>query len=264
MSAKQSERAGKMTISQLQTKKQLGKKIPIVTAYDYPSAKVADSAGIDVVLVGDSLGNVVQGRQTTLPVTLEQMIYHAQMVMRAVKNAMVVVDMPFPTCQTGETKAIEAAAKIIKETEADAVKIEGGQSRIETIRAVIEAGIPVMGHCGLLPQSIRKFGGYKIQRDRQQLVDDVLAIEAAGAFAVVLELVPPELAAEVSQMTAIPTIGIGAGGGCDGQVLVFHDLLGFSERQPPKHVRQYANIYEIALAALEKYKNDVENGEFLA
>jgi len=262
MSAKRPERNGKMNVVKFQAKKQSGKKIPVVTAYDYPSAKVADAAGIDAILVGDSLGNVVQGRQTTLPVTLEQMIYHTQMVMRAVKNAMVIVDMPFPTCQMGEMKAVEAAAKIIKETEADAVKIEGGQNRMDTIRAVVEAGIPVMGHCGLLPQSIRKLGGYKIQRDRQQLVDDVLAIEAAGAFCVVLELIPPELAAEVSQMTAIPTIGIGAGGGCDGQVLVFHDLLGISDQQPPKHVRQYAKIYDLALSALENYKNDVENGEF--
>ncbi|MDR1494343.1 MAG: 3-methyl-2-oxobutanoate hydroxymethyltransferase [Planctomycetaceae bacterium] len=262
MNEKQSESAGKMTVSRFQAKKRSGKKISIVTAYDYPSAKVADSAGIDVVLVGDSLGNVVQGRQTTLTVTLEQMIYHAQMVVRAVKNAMVVVDMPFPTCQIGGIQAIEAAAKIIKETEADAVKIEGGQNRIETIRAVVKAGIPVLGHCGFLPQNIRKLGGYKIQRDRQQLVDDVLAIETAGAFGVVLELVPPELAAEVSQTTAIPTIGIGAGGECDGQVLVFHDLLGFSENPPPKHAKQYAKIYEIALAALENYKNDVENGRF--
>ena len=251
-----------MTAPKFQNKKQSGKKLTVVTAYDYPSAKLVDAAGIDAILVGDSLGNVVQGRNTTLPVTIEQMIYHAQMVMRAVKNAMVIVDMPFPTCQMGENVAIEAAARILKETEADAVKIEGGQNRIETIRALVEAGIPVMGHCGLLPQNIRKMGGFRIQRDRQQLVDDVLSVEAAGVFAVVLELVPPELAIEVSQMAAIPTIGIGAGGGCDGQVLVFHDLLGFSETTPPKHVKQYASIYETALKALEQYKNDVENGIF--
>lgn len=262
MNAKRADRVGRMTAPKFQAKKQLGKKLTVVTAYDYPSARVVDAAGIDAILVGDSLGNVVQGRNTTLPVTMEEMIYHAQMVMRAVKNALVIVDMPFPSCQTGENAAIEAAARILKATEADAVKIEGGQSRIETIRAVVEAGIPVMGHCGLLPQNIRKMGGYKIQRDRQQLVDDVLAVEAAGVFAVVLELIPPELAAEVSQMTAVPTIGIGAGGGCDGQVLVFHDLLGFSENPPPKHVRQYASIYETALSALEKYKNEVENGDF--
>ena len=262
MNAKRAERSGRLTAPRFQSKKQSGKKLTVVTAYDYPSARLVDEAGIDAILVGDSLGNVVQGRNTTLPVTIEQMIYHAQMVMRAVKNALVVVDMPFPTCQMGEIAAIEAAARILKETEADAVKIEGGQSRIETVRAVVEAGIPVMGHCGVLPQNIRKMGGFKIQRDRQQLVDDVLGIEAAGAFAVVLELVPPELAAEVSQMTTIPTIGIGAGGGCDGQVLVFHDLLGFSDALPPKHVKQYASIYETALNALQNYKNDVENGSF--
>jgi 3-methyl-2-oxobutanoate hydroxymethyltransferase len=262
MSAKRTDRKERMTAPGFRQKKQLGKKLTVVTAYDYPGARVVDAAGMDAILVGDSLANVVQGRTTTLPVTLEQMIYHAQMVMRATKNAMVIVDLPFPTGQSGPTLALEAAARILKETEADAVKIEGGLSRAETIRTVVDAGIPVMGHCGFLPQNIRKMGGYKIQRDRQQLIDDVLAVEAAGAFAVVIELVAPELAAEVSQMTSIPTIGIGAGGGCDGQVLVFHDLLGFADTPPPKHVRQYASLYETALVALEKYKNDVENGTF--
>ena len=262
MSAKRTERIGRMTAPGFLQKKQLGHKITVVTAYDYPSARLVDAAGMDAVLVGDSLANVVQGRNTTLPVTIEQMIYHAQMVIRAVKNALVIVDMPFPTSQSGGAVALETAARILKETEADAVKIEGGQSQAETIRTVVEAGIPVMGHCGFLPQNIRKMGGYKIQRDRQQLIDDVLAIEAAGAFAVVIELVPPELAAEISKMTAIPTIGIGAGGGCDGQVLVFHDLLGFADTPPPKHVKQYASIFDTALAALEKYKMDVENGDF--
>ena len=262
MSANPTNRKERMAVPGFLEKKQQGQKITVVTAYDYPGACVVDAAGIDAILVGDSLANVVQGRATTLPVTLEQMIYHAQMVMHAVKKALVIVDMPFPTCQSGGVAALEAAVRILKETEADAVKIEGGQSRAETIRTVVEAGIPVMGHCGFLPQNIRMMGGYKIQRDRQQLIDDVLAVEAAGAFAVVLELIPQELAAEVSQLTSIPTIGIGAGGGCDGQVLVFHDLLGFSDTPPPKHVKQYASIFEIALAALAKYKNDVENGGF--
>jgi len=262
MNAKRMERIERMTAPGFLKKKQLGKKLTVVTAYDYPSARLVDAAGMDAVLVGDSLANVVQGRNTTLPVTIEQMIYHAQMVMRAVKNAMVIVDMPFPTCQSGAAIALEAATRILKETEADAVKIEGGQSRLETIRAVVEAGIPVMGHCGFLPQSIRKTGGYKIQRERRQLIDDVLAVESAGAFAVVLELVPPELAAEISRSTTVPVIGIGAGGGCDGQVLVFHDLLGFSDTPPPKHVKQYALIYETTLKALENFKSDVENGNF--
>ena len=253
----------RMTVPKFLGMKQPGKKITVVTAYDYPSARAVDAAGIDAILVGDSLANVVQGRTTTLPVTLEQMIYHALLVMRAVNHALVIVDMPFPASQSGGSAAREAAARILKETEADAVKIEGGQSRAETIRTVVEAGIPVMGHCGFLPQNIRKTGGYKIQRDRRQLIDDVLAVEAAGAFAVVLELVAPELAAEVSQLTGIPTIGIGAGGDCDGQVLVFHDLLGFADTPPPKHVKQYASLYEIALTALEKFKNEVENGEFV-
>ncbi|MCL2622564.1 MAG: 3-methyl-2-oxobutanoate hydroxymethyltransferase [Planctomycetaceae bacterium] len=262
MNANQANSKERMTVPKFLQKKQLGKKITVVTAYDYPGARLVDAAGIDAILVGDSLANVVQGRSTTLPVTIEQMIYHAQMVVRAVKNAMVIVDMPFPTSQSGGAATLDAAARIFKETEADAVKIEGGQSRAKTIRTVVEAGIPVMGHCGFLPQSIRKMGGYKIQRDRQQLIDDVSAVEAAGAFAVVLELIPPEWGTEISKMIAIPTIGIGAGGGCDGQVLVFHDLLGFSDTPPPKHVKQYASIYEIALAALEQYKNDVENSLF--
>ena len=262
MNAKRTDKIERMTAPGFLQKKQLGQKLTVVTAYDYPSARLVDAAGIDAILVGDSLANVVQGRNTTLPVTIEQMIYHTQMVMRAVKNAMVIVDMPFPTSQSGGTAAIEAAARILKETEADAVKIEGGQSRLETIRAVVGAGIPVMGHCGFLPQSIRKIGGYKIQRDRQKLIDDVLTVESAGVFAIVLELVEPELAAEVSRMTSVPTIGIGAGGGCDGQVLVFHDLLGFSEAPPPKHVKQYASIFETALTAIENFKSDVENGRF--
>jgi 3-methyl-2-oxobutanoate hydroxymethyltransferase len=263
MSAKRTERIERMTAPGFLKKKQLGKKLTVVTAYDYPGARLVDAAGMDAILVGDSLANVVQGRNTTLPVTMEQMIYHAQMVMRAVRHAMVIVDMPFPTSQSGGTAALEAAARILQETEADAVKIEGGQSRLETIRTVVDAGIPVMGHCGFLPQSIRKMGGYKIQRDRQQLIDDVLAVESAGVFAVVLELVPPELASEISRMTTVPTIGIGAGGGCDGQVLVFHDLLGFSDALPPKHVKQYASIFETALSALEQFKRDVENGDFM-
>ncbi|MCL2117761.1 MAG: 3-methyl-2-oxobutanoate hydroxymethyltransferase [Planctomycetaceae bacterium] len=262
MNAQRTDRLERMTVPGFRQKKQQGKKLTVVTAYDYPGARLVDVAGMDAILVGDSLANVVQGRNTTLPVTVEQMIYHAQMVMRAVKHALVIVDMPFPTGQLGPSAALDAAARILKETEADAVKIEGGQSRMETIRTVVEAGIPVMGHCGFLPQHIRKMGSYKIQRDRQQIINDVLALEAAGAFAVVVELVAPELAAEVSQMVTIPTIGIGAGGGCDGQVLVFHDLLGFADTPPPKHVRQYASIFDTALTALENYKNDVEGGNF--
>jgi len=259
---KRDEKNRRMTVPDFQKKKKAGQKLTVVTAYDYPGAKLVDMAGIDAILVGDSLGNVVQGRQTTLPVTLEQMIYHAQMVMRAAKHSLVVVDLPFPFCQTGPEKAVEAAATLLKETEADAVKIEGGQARAATIRAVVEAGIPVMGHCGLLPQNIRQFGNYKIQKDHRQMTDDVSAVEAAGAFAVVLELISPELAAKITESASIPMIGIGSGPHTDGQVLVFHDLLGLTDQLPPKHAKCYANLHEIALAAIKKYRNDVETGKF--
>jgi len=260
--AKPLKNVDRVTIPVFRELKHSSRKISVLTAYDFPSAKLADEAGMDAVLVGDSLANVVQGRTTTLPVTLEQMIYHAQMVRRAVKRALIVVDMPFPTCQLGPKTAIESAARVLQETEVDAVKIEGGKNRAETIRAVVEAGIPVFGHCGLLPQNIKMTGGYKIQRDGKQLLEDVLAVEQAGAFAVVLELIPDDLAKELTAATSIPTIGIGAGKHCDGQVLVFHDVLGFSDRPAPKHVKSYAKLYQIAVEALRQYRDDVETGKF--
>jgi len=251
----------KITVPQIRQRKTDGPKISVITAYDYPSAQLVDAAGIDMILVGDSLGNVVQGKATTLPVTVEEMIYHAEMVARAVKNALVVVDLPFPSCQLGPREAVKTAARILKNTLADAVKIEGGENRYKTIRAVVEAGIPVMGHCGLQPQKIKTLGRFSMQRDPKQLQKDIKAIEDAGAFATVVECVPSELAEEVTRSAGIPTIGIGAGPHCDGQVLVYHDLLGFKE-SGPKHVKVYANLGQIIAEAVRKYCEDVREERF--
>ena len=251
----------KNSVPRLAKRKNVGPKISVVTAYDFPSARLADEAGIDVVLVGDSLGNVVQGKLTTLPVTLKEMIYHAEMVVRAVSHAIVVVDLPFPYTQLGPKKALSAAAKIIKQTSADAVKIEGGINRAEAIRAIVDAGIPVMGHCGLLPQSIRKMGGFVIQKNIETIMKDVEAVQAAGAFSVVLECMPQGIAKEITKSIGIPTIGIGAGPDCDGQVLVFHDLLGFSDTNL-RHVKPYAKLGKVIRKALRKYHDEVQNGTF--
>ncbi len=241
------------------------RKIVMLTAYDYPGAALADQAGVDVILVGDSLGNVVQGKATTLPVTLKQIIYHAEMVTRAVSNAMVAVDLPFPFCQLGPKAALRAATKILKETLADAVKIEGGADRAPTIAAVVAAGIPVIGHCGLLPQNVRKMGGFTVQRNREQLLADVAAVEDAGAIGIVLECMPAPIAAEATRSISIPTIGIGAGPDCDGQVLVFHDMLGFTASETtkiPKHVKKYADLRRIVGDAISAYADDVRNKTF--
>ena len=242
------------------------RKIVALTVYDYPSAKILDSAGIDIVLVGDSLGNVVQGKPTTLSVTLDQMIYHSEMVARAVQNAFTVVDLPFPYCQLGADEAVRAGARILKETLAGAVKLEGGESRAQTIATLVEAGIPVLGHCGLRPQEIRQTGGYFVQRQREQLFRDIQAVEQAGAFAVVLECLEAELAKEATQAVSIPTIGIGSGPHCDGQVLVFHDALGYTpERSSPlKHVKQYVDLHTVISDAVRKYMEEVQNGTFPA
>ncbi len=240
-----------------------GRKIVMLTAYDWISARLLEEAGIDAVLVGDSLANVVQGKGTTLPVTLEEMIYHAEMVVRAVSRAMVVVDLPFPYCQSGKKRAVSAAARILKETQADAVKLEGGRNRAATIRAVVEAGIPVLGHCGLMPQNVREYGGFSVQRDREQLLGDATAIEAAGAFGVVLECIPAELARETSKKLAIPTIGIGAGADCDGQILVMHDMLGFRDEDDiPKHNKRYADLGATVKDAVARYAEEVRSGSF--
>jgi len=223
-----------------------------------------DSAGIDILLVGDSLGNVVQGKPTTLSVTLDHVIYHAEMVARSAQKALVVVDLPFPYCQLGGDEAVRAGARILKETLAGAVKLEGGENRAGTIAALVEAGIPVMGHCGLRPQEIRQTGGYFVQRQKEQLFRDIQAVEQAGAFAVVLECLEAELAQEATQAVSIPTIGIGSGQHCDGQVLVFHDVLGYTpeRRHALKHVKQYADLHTVISDAVQKYAEEVRNCMF--
>jgi 3-methyl-2-oxobutanoate hydroxymethyltransferase len=242
--------------------KSAGRKITILTAYDYPTAQMLDSVEIDAILVGDSLGMVVQGHSTTLPVTLDQMIYHAEMVGRAVKHALVVVDMPFPSYQLGRHKAIANAARILKETRCQAVKLESGADQAEVIAALVGAGIPVMAHCGLRPQSIHQLGTYRVQRDRPQLLADAKAATEAGAFAIVLECIPAEIASEITRSIPIPTIGIGAGAGCDGQVLVINDLLGLAVDYVPRHVKVYADLKQHIVQAVTSFRDEVRDGTF--
>jgi 3-methyl-2-oxobutanoate hydroxymethyltransferase len=253
-----------LTPPKIRSFKQDGRKIVVMTVYDYPGAKILDDAGIDILLVGDSLGNVVQGNPNTLSVTLDQVIYHTEMVARAAQNALVVADLPFPYCQLGADEAIRAGARILKETSAGAVKFEGGEDRAETIAALAKAGIPVLGHCGLRPQEIRQTGGYFIQRQKEQLFRDIQAVEQAGAFAVVLECLEMELAKEATQAVSIPTIGIGAGRYCDGQVLVFHDVFGYTPEPmvPLKHAKRYADLHTIIFHAARQYTEEVRNGIF--
>lgn len=259
-----SDQIKRVTANRLLAMREAGTKITMMTAYDYPSAALLDRAGIDLLLVGDSLGTVIQGRETTLSVTLDAMIYHTEMVARAASRSMVIADLPFPFAQMGPDEALKASARIIKETGASGVKIEGGLNRVPVIERLIEAGIPVMGHCGLMPQEIRRLGGYKVQRDAEALRRDVAAVAAAGAFAVVLECVPRPIAAEVTKLSPVPTIGIGAGPRCDGQVLVFHDLLGFAlpDAKTPKHARRYAKLGQTILDAAARYADDVRSGVF--
>ena len=242
--------------------KKAGRKISMVTAYDYPFARLVDAAGIEGILVGDSMSMVVQGHDTTLPVTLDEMIYHAEMVGRAVEHALVVVDMPFPSFHLGTYRAIENAGRILKEARCQAVKLEGGVEQAETIAALVRAGIPVMAHCGLRPQSIHTLGGYKVQRDEQELMADAKAAEHAGAFAIVLECIPRELAKKITAHVAIPTIGIGAGADCDGQVLVLHDLLGITTGYVPKFVKPFANLKDEITRAVTAYRDEVRAGTF--
>lgn len=238
------------------------RKITMLTAYDYPMAELVDQCGIDGILVGDSLSMVVQGRNTTLPVTLEEMIYHAQMVGRAVKHALVVVDMPFPSCHLGIHKAIESAGEILKKSDCQAVKLEGGAAQSSIISGLVGAGIPVMAHVGLRPQSVHQLGGYSVQRDAEQLLKDAQSAEQAGAFAVVVECIPVDIATAVTQEISIPTIGIGAGCECDGQILVLQDLLGLTSGRLPRHVKKYANLREQVKQAVHTYAADVQRGRF--
>lgn len=256
----------KTTINTLQKMKAMGDKIAMLTAYDFSFAKLIDAAGVDVILVGDSAANVMAGYDTTLPITLEQMIYHAQSVVRAVKHAFVVVDMPFGSYQSLKAKAVESAIRIIKETGANAVKLEGGEEIFDKIEAIVNAGIPVMGHLGLTPQSINQFGTYVTRATQKseanKLKSDVLLLQNAGCFAIVVEKIPSILAYEVSASVHIPVIGIGAGVGCDGQVLVMHDMLGINEGFKPKFLRQYLNLNEQIMNAVRQYTTDVKNSSF--
>jgi 3-methyl-2-oxobutanoate hydroxymethyltransferase len=251
-----------ITVPQFMAMKAAGRKITMLTAYDYALAGLVDAAGIEGILVGDSLSMVVQGHANTLPVTLEEMIYHAEMVGRAVRHALVVVDMPFPSFHLGTYKAIENAGRILKETRCQAVKLEGGAEQADVIASLVSAGIPVMAHSGLRPQSIHQLGGYRVQRDERQLLADAQAAEHAGAFAIVLECIPAETAARISASVKIPTIGIGAGAGCDGQVLVLHDLLGLNPGHVPRHVKAYADLKKTVVQAVAQFRDEVREGKF--
>nr|WP_294858767.1 3-methyl-2-oxobutanoate hydroxymethyltransferase [uncultured Fluviicola sp.] len=256
----------RVTTNVLQEMKNSGAKISMLTGYDFSMARIIDSAGIDIILVGDSASNVMAGHETTLPITLDQMIYHAGSVVRGVERALVVVDMPFGSYQGNSKEALSNAIRIMKESGGHAVKLEGGIEIIESIKRILTAGIPVMGHLGLTPQSIYKFGTYvvraKEEAEAQRLIEDALALEEAGCFAIVLEKIPAALAEKVAKSVSIPIIGIGAGNGVDGQVLVVHDMLGINNEFSPRFLRKYANLYDIMLDAVKNYIEDVRSGDF--
>jgi 3-methyl-2-oxobutanoate hydroxymethyltransferase len=254
----------RITVPEFTGFKSAGRKVAMVTAYDYTMARLVDAAGVEGILVGDSMSMVVQGHDSTLPVTLDEMIYHAEMVGRAVEHALVVVDMPFPSFHLGRYKAIENAGRIMKESRCQAVKLEGGVEQAETIAALVSAGIPVMAHCGLRPQSVHQLGGYRVQRDESQLLADAHAAEQAGAFAMVLECIPRDIAHRITRKAKIPTIGIGAGADCDGQVLVLHDLLGITSGYVPRFVKAYADLKGEISRAVTDYRNEVRDGTFPA
>ena len=256
----------KVTTRRLIEMKERGEKISMLTAYDYSMATLIDRAGMDVILVGDSASNVMAGNVTTLPMTLDRMIYHGQSVVRAVKRALVVVDMPFGSYQGNSKEALASAIRIMKETGADAVKLEGGEEIKESIARILSAGIPIMGHLGLTPQSINKFGTYAVrakeEAEAQQLIKDAHLLEQLGCFAIVLEKIPAKLAARVAEEVTIPIIGIGAGGGVDGQVLVMHDMLGINKDFSPRFLRRYANLHTIITDAVKQYISDVKEQDF--
>ena len=256
----------KVTTHRLMEMKQRGEKISMLTAYDYSMAKLIDQAGMDVILFGDSASNVMAGNVTTLPITLDQMIYHGKLVMKAVQRSLVVVDLPFGTYQGNSKEALASAIRVMKETHADCIKLEGGSEIKESIERILCAGIPVMGHLGLTPQSINKFGTYTVrareEAEAQKLIDDAHLLEEIGCFAIVLEKIPAELAARVASELSIPIIGIGAGGGVDGQVLVMHDMLGINMGFSPRFLRRYANIGEEITRAVQAYIEDVKTQDF--
>jgi 3-methyl-2-oxobutanoate hydroxymethyltransferase len=243
-----------------------GEKISMLTAYDYSMAKIVDTSGIDVILVGDSASNVMAGHETTLPITLDQMIYHASGVVRAISRALVVVDLPFGSYQSDPKEALRSAIRIMKESGGHAVKLEGGQEIKDSIKKILNAGIPVMGHLGLTPQSIYKFGTYSVrakeEEEAEKLLEDAKMLEKLGCFAIVVEKIPAELATKVAQSITIPVIGIGAGGGVDGQVLVIHDMLGMNNEFSPRFLRRYLNLYEEMTSAIGNYVKDVKSRDF--
>ncbi len=255
-----------VTTYRLTEMKQRGEKIAMLTSYDYSMAKIVDAAGVDVILVGDSAANVMAGYETTLPITLDMMIYHARSVVRAVERALVVVDLPFGTYQGNSKVALDSAIRIMKETEADAVKIEGGEEILESVQRILSAGIPVMGHLGLTPQSIHKFGTYAVrakeEAEAEKLVRDAHLLSEAGCFGIVLEKIPAALATRVTSEIPTPTIGIGAGPGCDGQVLVIHDMLGINKGFSPRFLRRYADLHTVMTEAVGQYVQDVKACDF--
>jgi len=256
----------RITTNTLQKMKAAGEKISMLTAYDFSFAKLIDGAGIDVILVGDSASNVMAGHETTLPITLDQMIYHASSVVRGAGRCLVVVDLPFGSYQGNSTKALNSAITIMKESGAHAVKLEGGSEIEESVRRILSAGIPVMGHLGLTPQSIYKFGTYSVrakeEAEAKKLLDDALLLQDIGCFSIVLEKIPAELGRKVSESVQIPVIGIGAGNGTDGQVLVVHDMLGITKDFSPRFLRRYLNLFDTIKEATEKYIGDVKSGDF--
>ncbi len=260
------ERPEKVSAPSLRSSKQRGERLVCLTAYDYPTARIVDEAGIDVILVGDSLGNVVLGYGNTVPVTLEEILIHLKAVRRAVQRALLVADMPYGTFHTGDDDAVRNALRLVKEGGAEAIKLEGGHKRVHLVKRLVDEEISVMGHIGLTPQSINQLGAYRVQgktaQAAQQLLDDAKALEDAGAFAVVLEVVPREIAKLITESISIPTIGIGAGVHCDIQVLVIHDMLGLSFGKQARFVRPYANLREVMTDAVSRYADDVRNGTY--
>ena len=256
----------RITTKSLIEMKRNGEKIAMLTAYDYTMAKIVDHAGIDIILVGDSASNVMAGHETTLPITLDQMIYHASSVVRAIERCLVVVDLPFGTYQGNSKNALDSAIRIMKESGAHAVKMEGGKEIAESISRILTAGIPVMGHLGLTPQSIYKFGSYTVRAKKEEeankLKEDALLLQELGCFGIVLEKVPAKLAKEVAKSLSIPVIGIGAGNGVDGQVLVMHDMLGMTHEFSPRFLRRYLNLYDEMNGAFKQYIDDVKSGDF--
>lgn len=256
----------RVTTHTLQEMKNAGEKISMLTGYDFSMARIIDTAGIDVILVGDSASNVMAGHETTLPITLDEMIYHASSVVRAVNRALVVVDMPFGSYQGNSREALSSAIRIMKQSGGHAIKLEGGREVIESVTRILTAGIPVMGHLGLTPQSIYKFGTYVVRakedEEAARLIEDAKLLEEAGCFAIVLEKIPAELAAEVAKTVNIPIIGIGAGNGVDGQVLVVHDMLGINNEFNPRFLRKYHNLYDEMLNSFHRYIEDVKSGDF--